>query len=263
MLAAMPRAAWIVILSAACDRGAVRNEPAATRTEPTPPVKPVVATIDAATPAPAVGAPPPAPIAIPADLTAAPAWIGRQFRTGLIVREHTVETMTLQRAGTTALLTVDVQRAPSQMLDIGPWGPKTTKQYLGDVIESASGAVGIKVANVTDPDDVIDLPCKRGKLAVAPAQAIRLMSHRGEECGDEGRWSKPTQRIDAILCTPLKDGPTDHDDESTWPSAPHVAFAPASGIEWLYVNDDCFQGGGWRRIPADGSIVDKVRRESR
>jgi hypothetical protein len=52
----------------------------------------------------------------------------------------------------------------------------------------------------------------------------------------------------------------DLDDSATWDSAPHLAFAPSPGIEWLYVNDDCLQGGGWRQVPADRSIVTKVRR---
>jgi len=36
----------------------------------------------------------------------------------------------------------------------------------------------------------------------------------------------------------------------------HVAFAPAPGVEWLYVNDDCvMQGGGFRWIAKDGAIA--------
>ena len=40
-----------------------------------------------------------------------------------------------------------------------------------------------------------------------------------------------------------------------------LAFAPSPGIEWLFVNDDCLQGGGWRLVPADRSIQMTVRKD--
>ena len=42
-----------------------------------------------------------------------------------------------------------------------------------------------------------------------------------------------------------------------------IAFALSPGIEHLFVNDDCLQGGGYRQVAKDRAIQMKVRKEPR
>jgi hypothetical protein len=175
--------------------------------------------------------------------------------------KHTHETHTLRRLGDRALLTVETLVAESQLLDIGPWKPQPVKTYLGTAEEKAK-VVTLKLTNVADPKDTMTLPCRRTTLAAASADAIRRASIpvARQECGDRGRWHpSSTKQLQVLRCLPFDDKPFNLDDSSTWESAPHLAFAPSPGIEWLYVNDDCLQGGGWRQVRADRSIVMKVR----
>jgi hypothetical protein len=87
--------------------------------------------------------------------------------------------------------------------------------------------------------------CKRTKLDVAAATAVRVPVPRVTECGNQGMWlPNKTKKVDALLCTHDPDDPN------------QIGLAAAPGIEWLYVNDDCvMQGGGWRSIPKDGSVM--------
>ena len=199
-----------------------------------------------------------APLAIPPGLQAATPWIGRVFRTGAIVPVHTHETFTLRRDRTAALLTIVVQEDRSSggvLGNVGSWSTVATTQYVGTAVERAGGVI-IAVANANEQ---IELRCTRTRLRAARADAVREpapLRHGGEDCGDEGRWVPAgTRPVDAIRCLPAEGRSIAPDDDSTWPNADHLALAPAPGIEWLYVNDDCTQGGGWRRVPADGSIA--------
>ncbi|MBA3394991.1 MAG: hypothetical protein H0T89_20260 [Deltaproteobacteria bacterium] len=192
------------------------------------------------------GVPPP----LPTELSAAPQWIGRTFDTGLITFTHIYEIHTLRRHGLQAALTIQRQIAGTGGgLSIGPWSAEPTKYYLGTAAQQGN-VVTLALANVEDPTDRINLPCKLTKLAAARNDAVRRNSSSTlENCGDEGRWHPAvTKRIDVLHCRA---------DEN--PSAPHLAFAPSPGIEWLFVNDDCLQGGGWRQVRADHAIVLEVR----
>lgn len=204
---------------------------------------------------------PPASRMVPVELSTAPAWIGRQFDTGLVPQRHTHKTYTLQRYGRQALLRLETQLAGADGLAIGTWQAQPVKVYLG-IAEEKANLVTLKLSNVDDPTDTITLPCRRTAIAVARADAVRRSSIPAakQECGDRGRWHPAsTRQIPALRCLPLADKPWNIEDSSTWDSAPHLAFAPSPGIEWLYVNDDCLQGGGWREVPADRSIVTEVR----
>jgi hypothetical protein len=198
---------------------------------------------------------------VPAEVATAPAWIGRRFDTGLVPMKHTHETFTLRRLGGQALLTIETRVAGSQLFELGPWKLQPAKTYLGKAEEKAK-VVTLKLTNIANPSDTITLPCRLTTLAAAKADAVRRTSIPAaqQECGDRGRWHPTsTRRLPVLRCLPFDDKPLNLDDNSTWDSAPHLAFSPEPGIEWLYVNDDCLQGGGWRQVPADRSIVTQVR----
>lgn len=221
--------------------------------QPAKPVKP-----GPAKPATPPVAPPPAAV-IPTELSAAPPWIGRVFDTGLIVQRHRHETHTLRRHGVQALLTIESQIAGNNLMEIGPWQPQPVKAYLGTA-EDKDKVVTLKLTNVTDPTDTISMPCRKTTIAAARPDAVRRSSAGASECGDTGRWHpRTTKKLTVLRCLPFDAKPMNLDDDTTWDSAPHLAFAPSPGIEWLYVNDDCLQGGGWRQVPANRSIVSKVR----
>jgi len=208
-------------------------------------------------PAPAKAAAP--TVAIPTELTAAPAWIGRVFETGLVPRAHTHVTRTLRRHGVQALLTLETRIAESAMFEVGPWKPPSVVTYLGTATQTGK-VVTLELTNIADATDTISLPCRKQTIAAAPPTAVRRASPTATECGDLGRFHpRTTKKLTALACLPVNNKAYDFEDHTTWPSAPHISFAPSPGIEWLYVNDDCLQGGGWRQAPADRSIVMNVR----
>ncbi|MBL0213546.1 MAG: hypothetical protein IPQ07_06675 [Myxococcales bacterium] len=203
---------------------------------------------DAASPdAPGIDAAPTIPPA-PAALAAAPAWTARSLFTGAI-RATSVHTLaTLQRADGRAMLTLEAATAPTSFRDgaIGPWSARTlTRRYLGAATESA----GVTTLELSDGTTPWTLTCKLTKVAVARAVAVRKRDPKLGGCeGDQGHWVPgQTSRAQVLVCG-------DPADEME----PGYAFvaAPAPPIEWVYVNDDCsMQGGGYRAIPADGSIA--------
>lgn len=179
-------------------------------------------------------------------------WIGRTFHTGMIARQHTHETQILRRHGVLALLTIELRVAQSQMFEIGTWKAQPVTTYVGTSKQTAK-VVTLDLTNMADATDRISMQCRTTTIAAAPPTAVRraTIPDHVEECGDEGRWQpRTTKRMTVLRCA---------DDDSTSDDAPDLAFAPSPGIEWLYVNDDCLQGGGWRQVPADRSIVTKVR----
>ena len=196
--------------------------------------------------APASGQPAPAPATVvPTELSAAPAWIGRQFSTGLIVREHSHTTQTLRRHGLQAMLTVETQISKGMMEEPLVWAAQPAKTFLGTAEEKAK-VITLFLTNVADPTDTIRLQCKRTTIAAARPTAVRGPSPKADECGDEGRWSPTgTKRVSVLSCDSGQAGAA-------------IAFAPSPGIEWLFVNDDCLQGGGYRQVKPDRSIVMKV-----
>ncbi len=198
------------------------------------------------TPATGQPAPPPA-AAVPTELSAAPAWIGRQFSTGLIVREHTHITQTLRRHGLQAMLTIELRISKGMMAEPLVWVAQPVKTFLGTAEEKAK-VVTLRLTNVTDPTDTITLQCKITVVAAARPTAVRGPSPKADECGDEGRWSPATRKRVRVL------GCDSGEDRAA------IAFAPSPGIEWLFVNDDCLQGGGYRQVPKDRSIQMDVRK---
>ena len=66
---------------------------------------------------------------------------------------------------------------------------------------------------------------------------------------DPGRWSVATAKLEALVCTTFY--PSDDEQPPVVDSTNNLAFAAASGVEWLWVADECvIEGGGWRRVPA-------------
>ncbi len=89
--------------------------------------------------------------------------------------------------------------------------------------------------------------CTVAPQDVAPADAVRVPTVTVEECGDEGAWSRPTATVSALVCAAIAPEP-----EQVYGELP---FGAEPGLEYLHVNDDCFQGGGLRRIAADGALA--------
>lgn len=100
--------------------------------------------------------------------------------------------------------------------------------------------------------DSLFLRCWRKTLVVATAGAVRVPTpgHVGD-CSDPGVWSPATTtRIEALVCGQGDglddgqlaglDGQAGSLDETLW------RFAAAPGIEFVEVNDDCFESAGLR-----------------
>lgn len=229
--------AIFLVGTASCDKG----EKAPPAPAPVPPAKPAVGPpIDAPAPpdALAIDAPPP----IPADLLAAPAWSGRSLYTGKIRAKAVHTRATLQRIGERALLTLEDREATLHLPDgaMDPWGPPTKRTILATYTDS-------KLA-YTDGKDPVSLECAIKTVTVAGANAVRIREGKGGCEGDQGKWSpRATRRTKALVCSEM---PSETDPSFTF------VEPPGAELEWVYVNDDCsMQGGGYRDVPKDGSIV--------
>lgn len=202
------------------------SSPPAQPTTPPVAIAPADASIDA-----------PVDAAVDAELAAAPAWIFRFHSTGKIVKQSRLETWTLRFVGDRATIFVERKLAESE----GPWAPAGTTLYTGtgDGTSFSLAAAG---------QAKLDLACKREKLDVAAATAVRKPVASGkykQPCsGDPGRWVPPkTTKLEVLSCKlPGFEAP--------------MPFAAAPGVEYLFVNDDCAQqGGDYRVIAADGSVA--------
>ena len=240
-----------VAAALACASGCDKGEPppvVAPPPHPTPPPDAAVAPADASP----VRVSLPPPPAIPASLAAAPAWITRRLDGGAMPSPQVLETFTLRREGTSALLTVTVQHATESMRthEVSPWSAVlSTKQYLGTFAEITNTLT----LDVAAGAETLHFVCKRAKETVATATAVRRPHPKAPGCtGDQGHWDPAaTTPVDVLHC----ELPEGFQEAHGW-FVPYLAFAPAPGIEWLFVNDDCsMQGGGWRRIAADGAIA--------
>jgi len=210
-------------------------------TKPTPPAPPdaaVATSPDAAIAAPPVDAPP----AVDPELAAAPPSVFRFYATGLAMKKEgqRLETWTLRTVGERATILVERMRP-----DGDAWILGTTTLYLGT---AAVDGKGLKLALAAGPNQLA-LACKREKLAVAAANAVRKPHPKkgkfaGECSGDPGRWvPEKTKSIDVLSCK--------HPDYE----AP-MPFAAAPGVEYVFVNDDCDQqGGGYRALASDGAVA--------
>lgn len=200
---------------------------------------------------------PPAPVIktasnVPAELTAAKPWIARRYMSGAVRGRAAHETFTLQRVGGQALITHEVRVPQRWMREHGlnsrvlAWRLESSTQYLGTIDEK----IKIAAANGTQQ---LELSCKKTKVAAARPDAVRGRTPKfiDEECGDTGRWVPgSTKQVSVILC---------EEDADSWDK---LAFAPAPGVEWVHVNDDCvIQGGGWRQVAKDLAIKHPRQRD--
>ena len=228
-----PMIALFLVGTAACDKGEKAPPPA----PPAPAVGPRIVA-PAPPDAPTIDAPPP----IPADLAAAPAWSGRSLYTGHIRAKAVHTRATLQRIGTRALLTLEVREVPLRLdgKPPDPFGPAATRQLLATYADSK--------LSYTDGVDPVSLDCAIKTVSVAGATAVRIREGKGGCEGDRGKWSpRATRKAKALVC-----------GEMSSELDPSFTFVepPGPELEWVWVNDDCsMQGGGYRDVPKDGSIV--------
>ncbi len=258
-----PHLVVVAVLAAGCQQTGTRDgavppprTSATTATTVTPgapsaPSAPVPPPPDApAQSGPAISLPAPAPVDVPADLAAAPAWVARRLTTGQIRSRARFETMTLQRLGTRALLSIVEQTADTSLRDpsyLGPWSPPTTEHVLGSI-----DAAGTQLT--WTGRHAWTWVCSSAKVAAARATAVRTRSNGHRECGDKGRWVPPATRGVAVLSCAFAeaDDPGDAEGEAH----DRVVFAPAPGVEYVWVNDDCVvQGGGYRSIAKDSALA--------
>ena len=215
-----------ILLLVACSSSAPQP------TSPTPIALDAAPMIDAAVP---IDAPAPDP-----ELAAAPPSVFRFYSTGLVPTKTgpRLETWTLRHTGERGMVLVE-RMAP----DGDAWKPASTTLYLGSATDDGK-TLTLTLAAATDK---LALACKREKLAIAAATAVRKPHKKGKykECGgDPGRWvPDKTKSIEVLQCKhPDFDAP--------------MPFAPAPGVEYLLVNDDCLmQGGGYRAIGNDAAIA--------
>ena len=209
-------------------------------------------------------APAPTTTTIPDALANAPAVIFRRYYTGMIA-VPTVVTFTLRRHDHAALLVVEKQsgkrivRPGANRRDdfvIGNWTVVSTTRYLGTATDA-----GVLALTDLDKPATLQLTCKNRRMVVAGPDAVRRpgVPPRGGCEGETGRWvPAKTTRAELLYCysaEPASGAPEDS-DWNAYGDYMHVAFAPAPGVEWLYVNDDCImQGGGFRWIAKDGAIA--------
>ncbi|HEU0037426.1 MAG TPA: hypothetical protein VFQ53_42740 [Kofleriaceae bacterium] len=198
-------------------------------------------------------------------VASAPAWIYRELQTGAIVGRHTLTTYTLRQDGKQAALDVETRttskgqrpagsKDPFMYESLVDWSAPTTKHYAGTV-ETAGAKLVFHLADGADP---LELPCTKARRAVATPTAVRRPHPRKPDqdgcSGERGMWVPAAMtKLDVLSCDPIPK------DEQDGDRVERYAFAPAPGVEFLYVNDDCvMQGGGYRAIAADGS-VGKIR----
>lgn len=258
------RCVWAAICVAACGR----SDPGRVTTEVPGPVSGsavALARADAGVELAPADAPMDAPVAatpivIPDELAKAPRWIFRDYATGRVAPTpgHPIQ-YTLQRHGERALLTIehlaahptdaDHLASPTagpplpRAQDAGTDAPGVRTQRLGTV--ATNGASSTITFDNDEP-----LACVTGRLRVAASNARRA-GYQGKEpdCGYTGRWVPSTLRTVAVLRCNVREDPDGGRAED-------YAFAPAPGIEYLYINDDCeMQGGGYRAIAQDGSVA--------
>ncbi len=214
----------------------------------------------------------------PADLesTTGQVVLFRAVEVGAILRQSTASTYTLRRDKNRASIQVTerVLTGGDTLEDVARWARSGSRTYSGSARESG---IGLEL-DLHDGADRLDLVCTRKSEPVAAATAVRVRTGPGGDCGDPGAWSPAaTTTIEVLACktrpatpTEAPPPPPDDPDEARWEREVAAAnalraqltFGGGTGIEYLYVNDDCvIQGGGLRFIPPDGSIG-KVRGET-
>jgi hypothetical protein len=157
---------------------------------------------------------------------------------GLVDFKAGAEVLVLRQHDRTAMLAVSRYELDNE--STAPASPAliASETHLGTFVVSPGGAVYFHF-------DRFDLSCTWTKGSVAAATARRVPSSTTTECGDEGRWSPAAEKATKVFrCNVIADVPPFAS------AAPYLAFGFKPGIEYGFVNDDCFQGGGWRAVTA-------------
>jgi hypothetical protein len=207
----------------------------------------------------------------PISNTKAPAdtggrWIARSFHTTQLpltgnAAQNQHETLTLQWSGTEATLLIQERSAAfAEGTEIGPWRAEPARRLVGRAAQKGRVIAfdfGTDVGGDRGGKGAVEFPCVHDSLDVAAATAVRRPSPAHDECGDTGHWEPAaTPRLPVLRCRGLGFDSSIMPGDADWEAFASLAFARAPGVEWLHVNDDCMmQGGGWRAVPADGSIT--------
>ena len=149
-----------------------------------------------------------------------------------------IETFTLERRGATVTLTTQDYQKPAE-------------HYTGRV-EETGGAITIHLKHPNGAT-VPWVRCTPDTLRVSVAEA-RVVAY-GPMCPDEHGWEPEGESRVPVLDCKLLDKDAPEPANSRWKTGRNLVFAPAPGIEWLHVEEECLNTDGWRAIPADGSIV--------
>lgn len=165
-------------------------------------------------------------------------WRFRTLTTGLALPEarSTRYQLTLDGRSATLEVTEAISHdhgGPGGGGDLGDWRVIATRTLRGQV---ATDGAELTLTLAGD-DQQTRWRCHVEVVVVAPASALLVPTNTAEECGDEGEWSEPATDAEALVCA--DDGPE--------PALVRtLAFAHGPGIEGVWVNDDCLQGGGLR-----------------
>ena len=149
-----------------------------------------------------------------------------------------IETFTLERRGAAATLTVQQDQKPAE-------------RYTGRV-EETGGTLTIHLKYPSGAS-VPWVRCTPNTLRVSVATAKVVMY--GHPCLDEYGWEPEDEARVSVLDCKLLDKDAPEPADYRWKTGRNLVFAPAPGIEWVHVEDECLKTDGWREIPADGSVV--------
>jgi hypothetical protein len=174
-------------------------------------------------------------------------WLYRDLSTGLVRRSSTLDTYRLVLDGERATLEVTNATSggelPSRVAD---WHETSVRTFLGSV--TLDGDERLLELREAGTELVWRWSCTPHTYDVAPADAVREATPDGLECGDPGRWSKPTRPTAILACGDLAAADPEQLEGI-------FAFAPAPGVEHLVVDDDCVSGDGLRAIAPGGALA--------
>jgi len=197
----------------------------------------------------AVDAAPDAPPPELAELDDPAPWVFRELGLGMIVSPRR-QTSILRRVGDRASLRVELDGAPMESGDTpAAWSPVHRETFVGTSHRDRERTV---FELVSARGTRLTLTCRADRLAVHRAGANLVPDPEfHDECGNRGVWRPRATRTVAVLSCAASDRDLDHYGQF---GSTAMAFAPAPGVESLYINDDCIvQGGGYRlRSAADG-----------
>jgi hypothetical protein len=149
-----------------------------------------------------------------------------------------IETFTLERRGAAATLTIQQDQKPAE-------------RYTGRV-EETGGTLTIHLKYPSGAS-VPWVRCTPNTLRVSVATAKVVVY--GRMCPDEHGWEPEDEARVSVLDCKLLDKDAPEPADYRWKTGRNLVFAPAPGIEWVHVEDECLKTDGWREIPADNSVV--------